>query len=122
GIEFVGAKGRARLFAGQPPTLSLLIDDDPASPDRRSRWVRWPQDADPYHEPVGRLTGNDAANRLVVADWLAAIAEDRQPQCSGDDALKSVEIIPGIWQAGTSMKRSYSPLTNRFHPLIEETA
>lgn len=122
GIEFIGVKGRARLFAGQPPTLSLLVDDDPASPERRSRWVRWPQDADPYHEPLGRLTGNDAANRLVVADWLAAIAEDRPLACSGENALKSLEIIHGIWQAGATMKRAYFPLANRFHPLIEETA
>ncbi len=123
GIEFVGTKGRMRLFAGQPPTLSLLVDDDPASPGRRSRWARWPElEDEAYHAPVDHLAGNDAANRLVVADWLAAIAEDREPVCSGKNAVRALEMVHGVWQAGTTMKRAYFPLANRFHPLIEETA
>jgi len=121
GIEFVGTCGKARLFAGQPPTLSILIDDHPASPDRTSRWARWPAEAAPYHEPVDRLTGNDAANRLVVLDWLASIAEDREPICSGQNAMKALEIVHGIWQAGATKRRTYFPLANRLHPLIEET-
>lgn len=121
GIEFTGTRGKARLFAGQPPTLSVLIDDDPASPDRSSRWSRWPADLEPYHEPVDRLTGNDAANRIVVTDWLAAIAEDREPVCSGVHAMKALEIVHGIWQAGATKRRAYFPLANRLHPLIEET-
>lgn len=120
GIEFVGTRGKARLFAGQPPTLSVLVDDDPASPDRSSRWSRWPAGAEPYHEPVDRLTGNDAANRIVVGDWLAAIAGDREPACSGLDAMKALEIVHGIWQAGATKKRAYFPLANRLHPLVEE--
>lgn len=121
GIEFVGTTGKARLFAGQPPTLSLLADDDPASPDRSSRWVRWPATDEAYHVPVDHLEGNDAANRLAVADWLAAIAEDREPLCSGTNAMRALEMVHGVWQAGTTMKRAYFPLANRFHPLIEET-
>ncbi len=121
GIELVGTAGRARLFAGQPPVISLLIDDDPASPDRQSRWIRWPEGQEPYHAPVDHLSGNDAANRLVVADWLAAIAEDRAPRCSGEEGLKALEMVHGIWQAGTTMRRAFFPLANRFHPLVEET-
>ncbi|MBL9158525.1 MAG: Gfo/Idh/MocA family oxidoreductase [Verrucomicrobiales bacterium] len=118
GIEFIGTRGKVRLFAGQPPTLSQLIDDDPASPERASHWMRWPE-ADPYHEPVDHLTGNDAANRIVVQDWLAAIQEDRDPVCSGENALKCLEMVHGVWQAGATMKRAYFPLANRFHPLEE---
>lgn len=122
GIEFVGTKGKMRLFAGQPPALSLLVDDDPASPNRRSRWTRWPEaDDEAYHAPVDYLSGNDAANRRVVIDWLAAIAEDREPICSGENALQALEMVHGIWQAGTTMKRAYFPLANRFHPLLEES-
>jgi predicted dehydrogenase len=120
GIEFIGNRGKARLFASQPPTLSVLIDDDPASPDRSSRWTRWPAEADPYHESVDRLTGNDAANRIVVSDWLASIAEDREPVCSGLNAMRALEIVHGIWQAGITKRRAYFPLANRLHPLIEE--
>ncbi len=120
GIEFIGTRGRARLFAGQPPTLSRLVEDDPASPDRVSRWERWPIAEEPYHAPVDRLEGNDAANRLVVADWLEAIAGDREAKCSGEHAMKALEMVHGVWQAGATMKRAYFPLANRLHPLIEE--
>jgi predicted dehydrogenase len=120
GIEFVGTRGRVRLFAGQPPTLSVLVEDEPSSPARASRWVRWPAKEEPYHEPVDFFEGNDAANRLVVADWLAAIAEDREPECSGENATRALEMVHGVWQAGATMKRAYFPLANRLHPLVEE--
>lgn len=119
GIEFTGTKGKARLFAGQPPTLSLLIDDDPGSPDRSARWMRWPEKDEPYHESVDGLSGNDAANRLVLRDWLAAIAEDRDPVCSAENAMKCLEMVHGVWQAGATKKRAYFPLANRRHPLEE---
>ena len=121
GIEFIGSKGKARLFAGMPPTLSLLMESDPASPDREERWQRWPVKDEPYHEPVDKLTGTDASNRLIVQDWLAAIEEDREPKSSAQRSMKSLEMIHGVWQAGATMKRAYFPLTNRLHPLSEES-
>jgi len=120
GIEFIGSKGKVRLFAGMPPTLSLLMESDPTSPDRTDQWIRWPQKDEPYHEPVDKLTGTGASNRLVVNDWLAAIEEDREPKSSGQRSMKSLEMIHGVWQAGASMKRAYFPLTNRLHPLSED--
>ncbi|MEX2581228.1 MAG: Gfo/Idh/MocA family oxidoreductase [Verrucomicrobiales bacterium] len=121
GIEFVGSTGRMRLFAGMPPTLSLLVESDPESPDRTDKWVRWPDVSDDdYHAPVDKMSGLDAANRHVVTDWLAAIEEDRDPKCSGESAMKSLEMIHGVWQAGVTMKRAYFPLVNRLHPLNEE--
>lgn len=122
GIEFNGTRGRARLFAGMPPTLSLLVEDDPFSPDRVATWSRLPDKEEPYHEPVDKLTGTDASNRLVVLDWLAAIAEDREPKASGESARKALEMIHGVWQAGATMKRAYFPLANRLHPLDGENA
>ncbi|MBP6601343.1 MAG: Gfo/Idh/MocA family oxidoreductase [Verrucomicrobiales bacterium] len=120
GIELIGSKGKARLFAGMPPTLSLLVESDPASPTRSEQWIRWPEKEEPYHEPVDKLSGTDAANRLVVQDWLAAIEENRESKCSGERSMKSLEMIHGVWQAGATMKRAYFPLANRLHPLIED--
>ncbi len=123
GIEFIGEKGRARLFAGQPPTLSLLVEDSPDSPSRVARWERWPDvGVDAYHQPVGHLYGNDGANRIVVQDWLAAISARREPVCSAENALKALEMIHGVWQAGATSKRAYFPLANRLHPLSEDPA
>lgn len=120
GIEFVGSKGRARLFAGMPPTMSLLVESDPASPTNWEKWVQWPDVPDEYHAQVDHTEGLDAANRLVVNDWLEAIKEDRDPKASGESAMKSLEMIHGIWQAAVTMKRAYFPLVNRLHPLAQD--
>ncbi len=120
GIEFIGSKGKARLFAGMPPTLSLLIEDDPTSPDRASVWKRWPEKENDYHKPVDGLIGTEASNRILAEDWLSAIREDREPTSSGERSLKSLEMIHGVWQAGCTMRRAYFPLVNRLHPLSEE--
>lgn len=120
GIEFIGTRGKARLFAGMPPTLSLLVEDDPTSPQRSAHWERWPGKSEPYHTPVEGLTGTAASNRHVVHDWLAAIEGDREPKSSGQRSMKSLEMIHGVWQAGATMKRAYFPLVNRLHPLEGE--
>jgi len=57
------------------------------------------------------------ANRVVVDDWLAAIAADREPVCSGYAAMKSLEMIHAIFAAGLSRGRVELPLRNRQHPL-----
>jgi len=56
-----------------------------------------------------------------VQDWLASIDEDREPKSSAQRSMKSLEMIHGVWQAGATMKRAYFPLTNRLHPLSEES-
>lgn len=120
GIEFVGTRGRARLFAEMPPTLSLLTESHPSSAECIQRWSRWPKTEQPYHAPVAGLSGLAASNHHGVIDWLESIAESREPHASGHGALKSLEMIHGIWQAGLTMKRAYFPLVNRLHPLAEE--
>jgi hypothetical protein len=69
---------------------------------------------------VEKLTQLDAANRLLVNDWLDAIRNDRAPQSSGDDGRKALEMVHGVWQAAVTMKRAYFPLVNRLHPLSED--
>lgn len=121
GIEFVGSKSRARLYAGMPPVISILKNPDRSSPNRREKWFLWPTDLEEYHESVDKFTGMDAENRRVIKDWLDAIEEDREPACSAYQAMKALEMVHGVWQAGATMKRAYFPLVNRFHPLSEES-
>ena len=121
GIEFVGTKSKMCLTAGAPVTMSYLINPDPYSATRTETWEHWPKINGDYHAPVDHLTGNDAANLLVVKDWLAASAQGAEPTCSGSNAAKALEMAHGIWQAGVTMKRAYFPLANRLHPLSEES-
>ncbi|NRB73970.1 MAG: Gfo/Idh/MocA family oxidoreductase [Verrucomicrobiales bacterium] len=121
GIEFIGTKSTMRLFANHPPTFSLLERGDPGSTDRFETWKQWPEVDGEYHPMFEKLTGMDSANRRVIKDFLDAIETDREPESSGERAMKALELIHGVWQAGATMKRAYFPLTNRLHPLSEES-
>ncbi len=121
GIEFIGTKSTMRLFANHPPTFSLLERGDPRSADRFETWKQWPEVDGEYHPMFEKLTGMDSANRRVIKDFLDAIENNREPESSGKRAMKALEMIHGVWQAGSTMKRAYFPLTNRLHPLSEES-
>ncbi len=121
GIEFIGTKSTMRLFANHPPTFSLLERGDPGSTDRFETWKQWPEVDGEYHPMFEKLTGMDSANRRVIKDFLDAIENDREPESSGERAMKALEMIHGVWQAGATMKRAYFPLSNRLHPLSEES-
>ncbi len=122
GIEFVGSKAKARLFADFPSTLSLVVEDSgPDKAERTEIWKQWPETEGDYHPTIDKLNGLDACNRLVLTDVIASITEDRPPVCSGENAMKSLEMVHAVWQAATTMKRAYFPLANRLHPLSEDS-
>ena len=50
-------------------------------------------------------------------DDRAAIAENREPTCSGTAAMKSLEMIHAVFAAGLSRGRVELPLKMREHPL-----
>ncbi|NNE93063.1 MAG: Gfo/Idh/MocA family oxidoreductase [Verrucomicrobiales bacterium] len=121
GIEFIGSRSVMRLQAGEQATFSYLQSPDPRAHTRDEQWKRWP-DEEPYHEDFNGATGRHAANRILVTDWLDAIAgeEESDPKCSGYRAMKTLEMIHGIWQAGLTGERVKFPLVDREHPLASE--
>ncbi len=121
GIEFVGSKSTMRLFASHPSNFSLLERGDAASTDRFETWKQWPEVDGEYHPMFEKLTGMHSANRRVMKDFLQAIEEDCEPESSGERAMKALEMIHGVWQAGSTMKRAYFPLSNRLHPLSKDS-
>jgi predicted dehydrogenase len=57
------------------------------------------------------------ANRRVLDDWLDAIANNREPACSGRNAMKSIEMVMAVYQSALSGARVTIPLKDRKHPL-----
>lgn len=113
GMEFIGTKGRARLL-NDPHTQAFALHASTLTARGETREWR-PLSADPKaHAAEG---GFPAANGWVIDDWLAAIAEKREPACSGLAALKSLEMIHAVFAAGLSRGRVALPLENRRHPL-----
>lgn len=114
GMEFIGTKGRARLLSDVFTLVYVLRAGELTLRGESREWV--PLDGVEMRSAV-ELGGPVAANRAVVDDWLAAIAENREPVCSGRAAMKSLEMIHAIFAAGMSRGRVGLPLQNRRHPL-----
>jgi predicted dehydrogenase len=113
GMEFIGSKGRARLLNEVFTDVFVWRGGAISASGQTGEWV-------PLEGSVNGSTlerGFPAANRRVVDDWLAAIAEDREPLSSGRSALKSLEMIHAVFAAGLSKSRIHFPLANRQHPL-----
>ena len=114
-VELQGSKGAVRI----------LMDIDPIVLHRQRRgaptsalieeWQAWPHD--PPLRPSPDQRGFAAANRRVVQDWLSAIAEDREPQCSGANANKALEFVMAAFQSALTGARVEMPLKTREHPL-----
>lgn len=120
GMEFIGSENVMRLYAGPQPVLSVLENPGQRSAHCEERWVPWPGDRDPYHPVVDDLVGSDAANRLVVADWLDGINSDREALSGPRDATKSLEMVHAVFRSGMSGKKVYFPVAKRHHPLGAE--
>lgn len=108
GMELVGSKGRARLLNDPRTTVTW----------RRHGAASWLPLAPPEIAATPPpATDMVAANRWVVDDWLAAIAGQREPACSGFAAMKALEMIHAVFAAGMARTRVALPLQVRAHPL-----
>lgn len=114
GLELVGAKGRARLLNDVHTQVYVLRSNEMTARGQTREWLPLAAESS---RSAAELGGQPTANRRVVDDWLAAIAEDREPLCSGFAAMKSLEMIHAIFAAGISRGRVELPLQSRAHPL-----
>lgn len=103
GLELHGSRGVARIHCDLEPKVFLRSRTGSAD-----AWQ--PLDEAAVENPPPH-------NAAPVDDWLAAIAEDRGPECSGRNAAWAVEMVMGIYRAALTGTRAAFPLTERGHPL-----
>lgn len=115
GMELIGTKAKVRVFAGHPvktflvtaakiqnytyPYVELFATEEEKDKERPGAfWM-------------------DLGNRRIVDDWLRAIRfQRRDPICSGYRAMKALEMITAVFQAGISRRRVFLPLSDRSAP------
>ncbi len=115
GMELIGSKGAVRILMEMVPKVYVLESGSWSGQGKLEKWVLWPQDPTlNWPDSERSLT---AANARVVDDWLAAIAQDREPVCSGLAAMKALEMAMAVFAAGLSRERARLPLKERHHPL-----
>jgi predicted dehydrogenase len=115
GLHLIGSKGVVRVTADVFPTVWLLKNGEFSDAGKTDQWQRL--DSDPTLNWSKEQKSFPSANRRVLDDWLSAIAESREPICSGYNGMKAVEMCMGVFEAGLNRTRVSFPLKNRKHPL-----
>ncbi len=115
GLELIGSKGAAKLSANIPPQVFVLQSAGWKVDGKADEWRKLPDD--PTLNQPANTQGFPAANARLMDDLLAAIAQNRAPECSGHNAMKAIEMVMAVYQAALTAKRVPLPLTNRQHPL-----
>jgi predicted dehydrogenase len=115
GMELIGSKGVVRLLMDVFPRVFQLDAGQWETAGKTDRWRPLQDDPTLIFTPEQR--GFGPANRRVVDDWLEAVRTRREPQCSGRAAMRALEMVMAVYQAGLSGARVSFPLASRRHPL-----
>jgi predicted dehydrogenase len=118
GLELIGSQGIVKVLADVFPNVYVLKSGEWSDNGKTDQWRRLENDPTPSIPPAERSF--IPANKRVVDDWLESIRGRREPVCSGLAAMKSLEMIMAVFQAGVSRARVSFPLQNRKHPLRTE--
>ncbi len=109
GIKILGSKGAARINCDVPALVFVRRGGKWSSAGRNDEWT--PLDAKDL-----RTVAETRMN--PVADWLEAIAKNREPECSGRNGALAVEMVIAIYQSGLAGGAPVAfPLKARTHPL-----
>ena len=118
GFELRGTQSAVRVYLNHPTRIYVRTRREAAT-EISHVWTRWPDDPKAYPAFAGGEAMDDF-NRRLVDDWLAGIRKGRDPTCSGERAMKSLEILHAILRAGLERKRIPIPLEDRSHPLTSK--
>jgi hypothetical protein len=116
GLQIYGSQGIVEILTGSLPSVQFLAD--PAwSPGRsEAKWVPVTTAGIGKPEPLAD-GGLDGGNMMAVKDLLAAIAEDRDPECSVYEGRMTVEMISAVFESHRVRGPVTFPLKTRENPL-----
>ena len=116
GLQIFGSKGIIEIVTGYVPAVSYLPDPN-WSPGRSSaKWMPVSSAGPGQPEPLPD-GGSHAGNVLACKDLLAAIEEDRLPECNVYEGRTTVEMIAAVFESHRVGASVAMPLENRKNPL-----
>ncbi|MGE3310031.1 MAG: Gfo/Idh/MocA family protein [Limisphaerales bacterium] len=108
GLELVGSRGAARINCDLAPNVFVRSSTGWSSAGRADTW----RPLDPS------LAKSPPDHQLApVADWLAAVRNDTEPECSALNAAWAVEMVMAVYTSSLTGSRVTIPLPDRTHPL-----
>ncbi len=116
GLQIYGSKGVVEILTGHLPAAYFL--PDPAwSPGRSgAQWMPISSLGPGKEEPL-KDGGLDGGNVLACRDLLAAIQNDRQPECNVYEARTTIEMITAVFESHRLGAPVPIPLASRTCPL-----
>ena len=115
GLELLGSKGAVRVLMDIDPVVLRRTRSEEKNSRFSEEWL--PLKDDPALKLNSEQQGFIPANRRVVDDWIDAIEQDREPQCSGRNAMKAIEMAMAVYESALQQRRVTLPLNDRQHPL-----
>ena len=117
-IEFCGTEGRlvlSQLVWKRDLGAFLLPQPHYALNDQREPWEVLPPIYCESYDPQSSAHPDDYA---YVEEYVAALDEGREHECSGQAGHHIVEIMMGIFESAAYGKRVDLPQQDRAHPLL----
>lgn len=116
GLQVLGSGGVIEILTGHLPAAHIL-QDPKWSPGRSGKaWVPVSSAGIGKAEPL-RDGGLHGGNILACLDLLAAIEENRLPECNVYEARMTIEMISAVFESHRLGGPAKFPLQNRGNPL-----
>ena len=116
GLQIYGSEGIIEILSGYLPAVNYLPDPTWSPGRSDAKWVPV-SSAGPGQSERLPDGGLNAGNLLACQDLLAAIEEDRLPECSVYEGRTTVEMIAAVFESHRLGARVEMPLVNRKNPL-----
>lgn len=116
GLQIFGSEGVIEILSGYLPAVNYLPDPTWSPGRSGAKWILVSSAGPGQPEPLPD-GGLNAGNLLACQDLLAAIEEDRQPECSVYEGRTTVEMIAAVFESHRLGKAVEMPLKNRKNPL-----
>ncbi|MEQ8789095.1 MAG: Gfo/Idh/MocA family oxidoreductase [Pirellulaceae bacterium] len=116
GMQILGSKGMLDLTTGFLPPVNYLGDPSWSPGRSGKKWIPVSSAGIGEPEPLD-ASGHTAGNLAACRDLIAAIEEDRLPECSMYEARTTVEMIAAVFESQRQGRPVAVPLKNRENPL-----
>jgi len=115
-LQVFGSKGVIHLVTGSLPAVYWLDDPSWMPGSGKAEWQPITSAGVGQPEPI-KDSSADMGNRLIAADLIDAIENDRAPLGSIYDGRASLEMILAVYESHKLERPVELPMKNRRHPL-----
>ena len=116
GLTIHGSKGIVEIVTGYLPSVQFLPDPTWSPGRSGAKWVPVSSAGPGVKEPLAD-GGLDAGNVLAVKDLLAAIEQDRDPECGIYEGRVTIEMICAVFDSHRTGAPVTWPLATRVNAL-----